>query len=158
MRSIRTAGPADIDALVLLINQSYSVEAWFLDGERTHAAEVAELLTNSCFLVLEEDGALAGCVHVKLGERGYFGMLAVDAGRQGGGRGSMLIDAVEALCRQRGCRDLDICVLSLRYELPAFYEKRGFRRVGAEPFLVDGRTREPCELLHYTKSLEASAP
>jgi N-acetylglutamate synthase-like GNAT family acetyltransferase len=57
------------------------------------------------FLVAESDGHLTGCVHLdeyapSLAE---LRSLAVDTAMQGKGIGSALVNATEALARQRGC-------------------------------------------------------
>ncbi len=60
------------------------------------------------FLVAESDGHLIGCVHLdeyapSLAE---LRSLAVDTTMQGRGIGSALVNATEALARQRGCATL----------------------------------------------------
>jgi GNAT superfamily N-acetyltransferase len=65
----------------------------------------------------------------------YFGMFAVRPGLQGGGVGSALLTEVETRARQLGLHRVEMTVLSLRSELIAFYERRGYRQVGeTRPF------------------------
>jgi hypothetical protein len=45
-----------------------------------------------------------------------------------------MIEAAEDHCRQLGCELMDITVLSLRPELPAFYRKFGYIESGTEEF------------------------
>jgi hypothetical protein len=44
------------------------------------------------------------------------------------------MNAVEERCREAGCSDLDIEIVNLREELPAFYAANGFVPVSTEPF------------------------
>ena len=71
--------------------------------------------------------ALAGCVYAELrGERGYFGLLAVDPQRQRCGIGARLIAAAEEHCRAAGCRFMDLTFVNLRQELPGYYRSLGY--------------------------------
>src|SRR5262245_55521842 len=89
--SPRIAVAADIPALVRVINRAYVVEKVFVDGDRTSVVHVRERLEapHAVFLVVDDiavPGELAAAVWVEIrGERGYFGMLAVDPRRQGRG-------------------------------------------------------------------------
>ncbi len=151
----RIATAADAEAIATLVNRAFLVERFFVDGDRTNAAEIRELLSSGSFLLLEDDGALAACVYVELrGERGYFGLLAVEPSLQGKGLGRRLVDAAEAQCRAAGCRAVDILVVDLREELPPFYEKLGYARTGTEPFSEPGRAKRPCEFIAMSKPLD----
>src|SRR6185295_19693498 len=114
--ALRAATPADAEIVARLVNAAYRVESFFVDGDRTRPDEVRELLgTGSFLLVADERGEVTGCVYVELrGARGYFGLLAVDPGRQGGGIGRALVAAAEAHCRDAGCAFMDIQVVDLR--------------------------------------------
>jgi GNAT superfamily N-acetyltransferase len=110
----------------------------------------------SWFLAIDDDEAagLAGCVWMEVrGDRGYFGMLAVDPERQGRGLGRTLIAAVEAYCRTAGCRFLDISVVNLRTELPGFYSQFGFAPYGTAPFHDVDKLTRPAHLVLMTKPL-----
>jgi N-acetylglutamate synthase-like GNAT family acetyltransferase len=150
---IRRATPEDVPALVGLINRAYRVEEHFIAGDRTDEEEVRGLWRQ--FLVLEEeDGRAGACVLARVdGERGYLGLLSVDPDLQGGGRGRRLIAAVEQLCREAGCRALDIRVVDLREELPPFYRRLGFVETGAEPFPAGAPLKRPAHFVRMTKSL-----
>jgi len=160
--TIRTATPTDVIALVRVINLAYMVEAHIFHGLRTNEAEVRERLSrpNACFLVIDDAAApldaprLAGAVYVETrGDRGYFGMLAVDPDAQGRGLGRRLINAAEEHCRAAGCTFMDIDVVDQRTELPAFYAAFGFAAVGATPYADSSATKVPVQLIHMTKSL-----
>ena len=53
-------------------------------------------------------------------------MLAVDPPHQGTGLASLLIRIIEDHCRRAGCTRLDLDIINLRTELPAFYARFGF--------------------------------
>ena len=61
-------------------------------------------------------------------------MLAVDPPLQGSRLGRVMVDAAESHCRNRGCRWMDLRVLSPRRELLPFYEKLGYVQVRTEKF------------------------
>ena len=132
--SIRMATPADMAALIPLVNAAFAVET-FIDGTRTDQERMAALMEKGVFLVCERDGRAAACVYAELrGERGYFGMLAVDPGLQELGLGRSMAAAAEQYCRERGCKHMDLTVLSLRPELPPLYRKLGYAETGTEQF------------------------
>lgn len=114
-----------------------------------------ELLSRGAFLLLEDaDGALAGCVYVETGgERGSFGMLSVDPAQKARGLGRRLVAAAEAACRARGCRHLDLQVVSLREELFPFYRRLGYVEAGTAPFPETSRLKRPCHMALMTKRL-----
>ena len=155
----RAAVEADVPELVRLINRAYVVEEFFVAGDRTTAAQVRDRMsrTGACFLTIEDHESrarLAGCVWVEVrGDRGYFGMLAVDPERQGRGLARLLIAAVEDHCLAAGCRFLDISVVNLRTELPAFYRQFGFAPYGTAPFHDPEKLTRPAHLVLMTKPL-----
>src|SRR5215468_8129632 len=109
LRAIREATAADAAVIARIVNLAYEVERAFIDGDRTSEAEVRRHLGHGRFLILEEDREPVGCVYVETqGGRGYLGMLSVLPDRQGGGRGRMLVDAVERDCRAAGCSAVDL--------------------------------------------------
>jgi GNAT superfamily N-acetyltransferase len=139
--SIRIATDADRARSILVVNAAFAVEA-FIDGPRTDDAHMAELMQSGEFLILENDasleddaGRVMASIYVELrGDRGYFGMLAVDPARQGLGLGRVMVEAAESHCCDRGCRHMDIAVLSPRAELVPFYNKLGYFETAREPF------------------------
>ena len=132
---VRTAEASDMPAMIPVINAAFAVES-FLDGTRTDYERMSEYMCKGEFLVAEDaSGAIVASVYVELrGDRGYFGMLAVDPARQGTGLGRVMIEAAESHCREHGCKFMDIAVLSLRPELPPLYERFGYRVTGTEEF------------------------
>ena len=156
MMAVRNATAADIPEIVRVTSAAYRVEDFFINGDRTNAAEVAQKMAapGSAFLVIDApQGGLCASVFVEQrGDRGYFGMLSVDPAQQKQGHSRALIDAIEAHFRAAGCVALDIDVVELREELPAFYARLGFTRTGAAPFLNPHRTRDT-QLIMMTKAL-----
>lgn len=159
MVQTRIADEADIPELVRIINRAYVVEQFFVDGDRTDSAQVRDRMTRSAswFLAVDDPqipGRLAACVWVEVrADRGYFGMLAVDPDHQGRGLARFLIAAVEDHCRAAGCRFLDISVVDLRSELPAFYRQFGFAPYGTAPFHDRVTLTRPARLVLMTKPL-----
>jgi GNAT superfamily N-acetyltransferase len=136
----RPAADAEVPALARVINRAYTVEAFFVVPPRTTEDELRARLAEhgGAFLVVDDDardGELAGAVYVEpRGARGYFGMLSVDPERQGRGLGRALVAAAEAWCRGAGCRFVDISVVNVRTELPAFYAALGYAPFDLAPF------------------------
>ena len=158
VQAIRRATPADVPALVRVINRAYSVEEFFVNGPRIDEDGVRKRfgLSNAFFLVIDGDGGslLAGAVYAELrGQRGYFGLLSVDPDHQKRGLGKKLVQAVEALCRVAGCTHLDLDTVNVRLELPAFYSALGFVPVGTAPFPEVDKLKSPAHLVLYTKRL-----
>lgn len=100
--STRLAGARDIIAITRVVNSAFAIET-FLEGARTDEVRMREMIEEGDFLVAQdESGRVVACVYTELrGERGYFGMLAVDPSRQGKGRGRMMVAAAENHSQQR---------------------------------------------------------
>jgi ribosomal protein S18 acetylase RimI-like enzyme len=144
----RRATASDVGAIVSLVESAYrgpgsragwTTEADLLDGQRTDAAAVHALIADprSRILLAETAEGLVGSVLITDEGNGvYVGMFAVRPGGQGQGVGSALLAEVERVGRDElGRRVARMTVLSQRPELIAWYERRGYRRTGAqEPF------------------------
>jgi GNAT superfamily N-acetyltransferase len=161
---LRIATLQDAPNLARIINDAFVVEAFFKIGDRTSADEIATLMhAGGEFLVLDktepgtrnlEPGTPEGCVYVKsTGDRGYFGMLSIDRAKQRQGLGRRLIDAAEARARERGCRFMDIHIVNLREELPAYYRRLGYVENGTLPFSDPGRASRACFFIVMSKPL-----
>jgi ribosomal protein S18 acetylase RimI-like enzyme len=168
---ITPASATDIPALVALVNSAYrgeastqgwTTEAHLLDGQRTDAAALLGLLTAPEATILQcttPAGQLLGSVYLHPEPDGvlYLGMLSVAPTQQGQGIGKHLLEAAEAVARQNACFTIRITVISVRTELLAWYERRGYHRTGAtEAFPTDirfGIPRQPLELLVLEKGL-----
>lgn len=150
--TVRIATPDDAPEIVRVINAAFNpAEAFFVDGDRIALAEVRHLFEKGAFFVT---GEMDGVVYVELrGERAYFGLLSVDPARQKGGIGRALIAAAENYAREHNCRDMDLRIVNLRVELPAFYERLGYRIAGEEPFTPGSPIKIPCHFVKMTKPL-----
>ncbi len=154
MPALRPASSADLLSLASLINRAYEVEKFFVDGDRVSPEDLALLMMRGVMLVGEDaGGAMAACVYVEVrGDRAYFGLLAVDPARQGGGWGRRMIEAAEAHARAAGCRAMDLSVVNLRTELPPLYRRFGYEETGTAAF-NDPRAARPCHFILMSKAL-----
>ncbi len=152
----RTAGPADVSAIVALVNEAYRVEAFFVRGPRTDEKEVVGLLETGAFLLAEGPDGLEGCIYVEpRGTVGYFGLLSVTTVRRGRGLGRRLIAAAEAGLRGARCQIVEILVVNLRKELFPFYAALGYAEAGAAAFPEgeEARLLRPCHFVVMRKAL-----
>lgn len=157
MPATRVAISADIPEIVRVTNAAFRVEDFFIVGDRTHADDITARMAgdHACFLVVDAtDGAsLMASAFVEIrGDRGYFGMLSVDPAHQKQGLGRIMFNAIEARCRAAGCVALDISVVNLREELPAFYAMLGFTPTGTAP-LVSHHTKRDAHFVLMSKPL-----
>ncbi|MFE5296230.1 GNAT family N-acetyltransferase [Streptomyces sp. NPDC056632] len=133
----------DVPALVPLVESAYrgdssragwTTEADILQGQRTDAEGVASVITTpgSRLMAVELDGALVACCQLEhRGEAAYFGMFAVSPELQGAGLGRQIITEAERRVRELwDVREMHMTVISVREELIAWYERRGYRRTG----------------------------
>ena len=144
----RDARAGDIDTILALVESAYrgdasrqgwTTEADLLDGQRTDRAGVAELIAKpgSRVLLAESAGELLACAHLeRLGEAAYLGMFSVRPGLQGRGVGRAVLAEAERIARDDWrCAHMQMSVISVRDELVAWYERRGYRRSGIyQPF------------------------
>jgi GNAT superfamily N-acetyltransferase len=154
----RYATTDDIPEIVRIINSAFRVEDFFIDGDRTNATDIAARMAEPDvrFLVVDapESGTLAATVLMDIhGDRGHFAMLSVDPPYQGKGLSRLLMNAVEDQCREAGCKALDIEIVNLREELPAFYAANGFAPVSTLPFPDERKLRRDAHLVRMTKPL-----
>jgi GNAT superfamily N-acetyltransferase len=151
---IRVAGLADAVAIARLVNEAFRSERFFAAFDRTDPEKVAALVQKGRFLLLIDGGELTGCVYTELrGERGYFGLLAVDPLRQRSGIGRRLIAAAEEHCRSAGCRFMDLTFVNVRHELPGYYQRFGYVENGTLPFPADQVVKIPVHLVRMSKAL-----
>ncbi|MET9921402.1 GNAT family N-acetyltransferase [Streptomyces sp. NPDC006435] len=141
--TFRDAGDADVPALVALIESAYrgdssrvgwTTEADILQGQRTDPDGVRQVVEapGSRLLVVERDGVVVACCQLEhRGEAAYFGMFAVRPELQGEGLGKVIIAEAERVVREDwGATEMHMTVISMRDELIAWYERRGYRRTG----------------------------
>jgi ribosomal protein S18 acetylase RimI-like enzyme len=146
--TFRDAGPADVPRIVALVESAYrgdvsrkgwTTEADFLDGQRTDPAGVAEIIgtPGNRILLAEREGELLACCQLEhQGDACYFGMFAVHPSLQGGGVGKQMMAQAERIAAQEWqCTQMQMTVITIRAELIAWYERRGYRRSGVfKPF------------------------
>ena len=144
----RTASAADVRAIVALVQSAYrgeasragwTTEADLLDGQRTDIEAVTTLIRApaSCILLGERAGELLVTAHLEHRDATcHFGMFAVRPDWQGKGLGHAMLAEAERIARDEwGCREMQMTVITLRTELIAWYERRGYRRTGVfKPF------------------------
>lgn len=146
--AFRAATEADVPALVELIESAYrgepsragwTTEADLLEGQRTDPDGVTAVINapGGRMTAVEQGGELVACCQLeRRGTHAYFGMFAVSPGRQGGGLGKMIIAEAERFARDEwAAHEMHMTVISVRDDLIAWYERRGYRRTGTmSPF------------------------
>jgi GNAT superfamily N-acetyltransferase len=133
---VRHAGPADLDALVRLLGQLFSIEADFRPDAERQRRGLTLLLAEprrAAVLVAERGGAVVGMVTAQLvvstaegGPSALVEDMVVDGAERGAGLGRSLLEAVEEWSRRRGATRLQL--LADRENTPAlrFYERLGW--------------------------------
>ncbi|MEU2280911.1 GNAT family N-acetyltransferase [Streptomyces sp. NPDC013178] len=141
--TFRDASEADVDALVALVESAYrgdssragwTTEADLLQGQRTDPESVLEIIESAGgrVLVVERDDRIVACCQLEhRGDHAYFGMFAVSPTAQGGGLGKIVMAEAERQAREIwGATEMHMTVISVRDDLIAWYERRGYRRTG----------------------------
>jgi ribosomal protein S18 acetylase RimI-like enzyme len=164
----------DLESVVSLVNKSYRGESsktgWtteesLLGGQRTDVDMIRTICQtdgNELWLAKNENNQLVGLFHLeKEGERAFLGMLTVDPSLQAQGLGRRLLTEGERRVREDWKKsELYMTVISLRTELIAYYQRRGYQPTGeAKPFpMNDPRygipKRNDFHLMVIRKSLE----
>ncbi|MFI1019016.1 GNAT family N-acetyltransferase [Streptomyces sp. NPDC020965] len=141
--TFRDAVEDDVPTLLALIQSAYrgddsrrgwTTEADLLGGGRTDARGVRAIIDapdSRLLVVLREGMTIACCQLERRGDVAYFGLFAVRPELQGGGLGRRVIAEAERTAREGwGTREMQMTVISVREELIAWYERRGYRRTG----------------------------
>lgn len=141
--TFRDATDADVDVLVSLIQSAYrgdssragwTTEADILEGQRTDPQGVFDVIKSpaSKLLTVERDGEIIACCQLEhRGEHAYFGMFAVSPALQGTGLGKVIMAEAERTVHEAwGVKEMHMTVISVRDDLIAWYERRGYRRTG----------------------------
>jgi ribosomal protein S18 acetylase RimI-like enzyme len=162
--SLRPATPGDLEAAAALVNAAYrgqggaagwTTESHLLGGMRADTALLGELLERASgvfLLAFEEPGhGLVGTVHLEMRSASdcYLGMFTIDPKVQARGLGKALLSEAERHAREVfGARRMEMTVITVRHELTAWYERRGYRRTGRlVPFPRDPRWQLKVESL-----------
>jgi ribosomal protein S18 acetylase RimI-like enzyme len=141
--TFRDATDADVDAVVALVESAYrgdasragwTTEADILQGQRTDPEGVLDIVKSpdSRLLTVERDGRLVACCQLEhRGDHAYFGMFAVSPQLQGEGLGKIVMAEAERQAQESwGVTEMHMTVISVRDDLIAWYERRGYRRTG----------------------------
>jgi ribosomal protein S18 acetylase RimI-like enzyme len=146
---VSIADTADIPALVALLNSAYrgeaskqgwTTEADMISGEiRTDEAQLKKLMEKPGAVFLKYvsgSDVIEGCVFLDKREgKLYLGMLSVAPALQARGTGKQLMTASEEYAIQEGCPAIFMRVISIRPELIAWYERKGYYKTGdVQPF------------------------
>jgi ribosomal protein S18 acetylase RimI-like enzyme len=153
----------DIPELVSLVNSAYrgeaskkgwTTEADLLDGIRTDEASLYIILNKPAAVILKylnEENEIAGCVYLeKNNDELYLGMLSVLPEEQAQGIGKQLMKASKDYAQDYKLKAVVITVISVRTELIAWYERRGYKQTGQiKPFPEDKRSGVPTQPLQF---------
>ncbi|HWB26481.1 MAG TPA: GNAT family N-acetyltransferase [Chitinophagaceae bacterium] len=168
--TISSATQAHVPELVSLVNGAYrgegskagwTTEADLLDGQRTDAQMLSELLAkenNTILIGTDETNRILGCVYLQqTGAVMYLGMLTVQPKLQAQGIGRRLMAGAEKFATEKHCTSIEMTVISVRHELIAWYNKLGYQPTGAsKPFPPDskfGIAKQPLEFIVVSKTL-----
>lgn len=139
----RLANTADAPKIVGLVNSAYrgessragwTTEAELLEGVRTHDDEIAGLINtlHSIILIGLVGEEIIASMHLQLvSDAAFLGMFAVRPTGQAAGVGkAMMAEAETVVKREWAAKKILMDVISVRAELIAFYERRGYVRTG----------------------------
>ncbi len=161
---ISPASLQDVPELVALINSAYrgevskkgwTTEAFILGGElRIDAPALSTMMNNPRAIILKytsPEGIITGSVFLEKREDGlYLGMLSVSPLKQAQGIGNQLLSAAERFAKENNCPRIFMNVISVRHELIAWYERRGYRLTGeTKPLPPDTRFGMPLQPLEF---------
>jgi ribosomal protein S18 acetylase RimI-like enzyme len=149
----RKAADSDAQSIADLVNSGYrgdasragwTTEADYLIGTRTDVNEVRALIAgrDTAILLCLMSDELVGSVHLQhTGDAAYLGMFVVKPALQGQGIGKHFLQASEAFVQNEWqVRRIQMTVITLRHELIAYYERRGYRRTGIfKPFPIEDK-------------------
>lgn len=134
--------------------QGWTTEADLLDGTRTDAAAIKELMETPGITILKyvESDEILACVELKKeDDKLYVGMLTVTPRLQGKGIGKELLKAAEEEAIKQKCTSAFMTVISVRKELIDWYLRHGYQYTGEKkPFAFnDPRFGQPKMKLEF---------
>ena len=134
---------ADAPQIAVLVNtgyrgetsrQGWTTEADILDGLRTSEQEIVQLINaeRSNIIVCMRGDALIGSIHLHHAhESAHIGMFVIEPNLQNLNIGKQLLATAENFAQtQWQVKKLAMLVITVRHELIAFYERRGYKRTG----------------------------
>ena len=139
---IRPCQPDDQNFILSLVTRfsEFELPEWrkIEDIDRTNRSSLEQALTHpepdSAIFVAEEDGTLAGFIHLQTqtdyfnGEKhGYISDLAVAKSFEGRGIGRLLLAAAEDWTQSQGYHLLTLYVFAGNTHAQQIYEKHGFK-------------------------------
>jgi GNAT superfamily N-acetyltransferase len=143
---VSVARESDLEAVAALVNSAFrgdssragwTTEADIVGGQRTDAEALrADLVSRPDAVLLtmrdEPGGPLLGSVWLepKSPNVWYLGMFTIRPDMQARQLGRTLLNEAEAFATARGARRMRITVITVREELLAWYERRGYVRTG----------------------------
>lgn len=167
---IKKAIIADTEELTKLVNSAYrgessktgwTSEAHLLDDTRIDDLEMFSYLQDNRITILkylDDNEVIKGCVYLEPKEgKLYLGMLTVSPLVQAQGIGRQLLEAAEKHAKKNHLAAIFMTVITSRYELIAWYGRRGFNATGEmRPFPVHekfGIKKQPLELMVMEKKV-----
>ena len=140
----RCAVADEAGLVAALVNSAYrgdssragwTTEADLLGGQRTDSGAISLLIEdeNAQLLLAVRATEIIGSVHLQRVDATtvYLGMLVIKPVLQGQGLGNRLMQAAETWAyKEWDSRRAEMQVITLREELIAYYERRGYRRTG----------------------------
>jgi predicted N-acetyltransferase YhbS len=161
---VLTATTDDIPEILSLINSAYrgdasrdgwTTEANLIQGEiRTDENDLLKLMKTPGAVFLKfvnEAGKIDGTVFLqKVNTKLYLGMLSVTPRSQAKGIGKELMKGAEIYASETGCASIFMRVISLRHELIAWYERKGYYATGeTEAFPAGNQFGTPTQQLEF---------
>ncbi|MEO3403724.1 GNAT family N-acetyltransferase [Mucilaginibacter sp. CAU 1740] len=167
---ITPATLADVPELNVLVNSAYrgesskqgwTTEANLIGGARIDEDMLTAYMHDENVIILkhtDDDGYITGCVYLEVKHpKLYVGMFSVSPLLQNQGVGRKLIEEAEVYARKYDCRTLTMTVISTRFELIAWYKRRGYTPTGeVQPFHAHGRfgdAKQHIELIVMDKEI-----
>ena len=138
--TLQEARKEHIDEICNLVNLAYRGESgWtketdLVSGDRSSTTEIQDYISNhnTHLLVAIEKGEIVSCICIEENEgSAYIGLFAVHPKMQGYGLGKIILSQAENYASTKlNVRKYVMVVVSQRKELIAYYERRGYSRVG----------------------------
>lgn len=171
---ISSVTATDINELVLLVNSAYrgdsskkgwTTEAELLEGVRTDPITLLAQINQPGLTILKATNnihEIIACVSLEeKGNKFYLGMLTVKPDIQASGIGKKMMQAAEDFARSKNKFCIEMTVISVRTELIAFYERRGYQQTGEKrDFPTDpkfGIKKQELEFVVLEKNLEKAS-
>jgi len=129
--TIRTATPADLDAIMAIENASFPTDAW---SDRAMGAELATEYSH--YIVDDESGTIigyAGLRAIRGSADADIQTIALLEERRGEGRGRAMLRTLLAEASARGAREVFLEVRADNPSAEGLYRSEGFEEIGRRP-------------------------